>query len=610
MYCTGSSSGSDSDSGDDSTVGNPNSLLDTFKYFEDDSDDTLLEKNPVPPLRPLDQTSLDLGSVGVTSPVIVSQSKSKRSSRSKKIKPSNQNSRHLRRREKNKLAKSLDDCRPDSEKDRFNSIQTAKHRDRLASRASLFSPNLSDMAGKALPTRSKKNDAVNASDEENIDSNRKRKATTNESDRDEDDVDSPQQPARAIRNGQGAVTMDSIPPANLDEFNAILKEQLEADKRLSKDKRSDVLKGLRRAHLIVRFDNQRLRAYKGQVEKNNAEIKKLQAELDECKKSADARISKGKAKVLRENEDEKDKIDKLVASELWRTCKFINCKEDEDRASEFLYKLIYGEKKLNMDAMYSWIATYKTHIKKALYAKRNYATSQIKLSAWNKFEAKENLPTVAMVRKCVNRTIDVNNVEEMEAFTWYWEVLLPKMVGANEWGSTVRYYTTISAAKLPNDPRNRKLVTYSHEGMLLAIWDNNFEKWHELYAWSQEPENMKKKQRNTGGKYTSTNRGQRQFGGWEPNGIDAYNLYCEEAKAGRSGPNRKLLEKTTLALLRQKYMIDQADHDTQTRVNRNRKRKKSSPDELPFSEPMQRIVKTNMLDEEEASGDEDSDDGN
>ena len=178
------------------------------------------------------------------------------------------------------------------------------------------------------------------------------------------------------------------------------------------------------------------------------------------------------------------------------------------------------------------------------------------------------------------------------------------MVGATEWGPTVRYYTTICAARLQNDEKDRKLVTASHEGMILAIWDNNFEKWHDLYAWSVLPENAKKKQRNTGGKYTSTTRGQRQFGGWEPNGIEAFNLFCEEATSGRKGPNRKHLENTTLNLLRIKYNIDQPDHDTQSRVNRNRKRKRlSRPDEAPYALPMQRVVKTKMLEEAEEDDD-------
>jgi hypothetical protein len=127
-----------------------------------------------------------------------------------------------------------------------------------------------------------------------------------------------------------------------------------------------------------------------------------------------------------------------------------------------------------------------------------------------------------------------------------------------------------------------------------------------LFEQAAQEENKGKKQKNEGGKYTSTKKGQRQFGGWEPHGIEAFNRYCEEASAGRKSPNRKLLEKTTLELLRKRYNIDQLDHDTQTRVNRNRKRKGLAPNAVPVVEPMVRIVRTRMLEDEDESTDEDN----
>jgi hypothetical protein len=619
-FCTGSeASGGGVESGDDdhSTVGNPDDT-NTFPSFEGVIDDNyILQKYPVPPLRHLDRTLIDLGTnycefddLHVGSPPIVTQTKYKphRGPKEKtrdKI-PTKRNTRALNHRSKAKAREEQDDCRPDSDRHAFNSLQAAKHRARLESNPNQIAANQSNMAGKVLPTRTSKTsakaNAVNASDEENVDQKHQLSASSKRNSSTDAAIQLPVETAMVPKlpgskpgMGMGTLSVDSLTPEERTRFDAMLKADLERDGKLSKDKRSEALKKLRRVCLILRFNNERLVAYQ-------AEVKKLNALLDEAQQKSNARISKGKAKLLRENEDEKEKIDKLVTGELWRTCKFINCKDDEDQASEYLYKLIYGnEKKLNLDAMYSWIETYKTHIKKSLYAKRNYATSQIKNSAWNLFENNKPLPTVEMVRKCVNRTIDVNNNEEMVVFQWYWEVLLPKMVGAVEWGSNVRYYTTIYAARLPNDDRNRKLVTSSHEGMILAIWDNNFENWHELYEWSQKPENKKVKQKNSGGKYTSTNKGQRQFGGWEPHGIEAYNRYCEEASTGRKTQNRKLLEKTTLDLLRVKYNIDQPDHETQARVNRNRKRKKLSPDEAPYVAPMVRIVRTKMLQDEDES---------
>jgi hypothetical protein len=570
-----------------------------------------LQQHPLPSLKNnnvyLDRTPLDFASklsvlddFGLGSPAVVTEYKPKSDKQFKNKKdklPSKENSREQRRRN-NKAREEKDDCRPDSDRHAFNSLQASKHRARLASIPTPFGHNHFDMAGKVLriPKKPPKAAPAGASNEENVVQNRqilpssKRNSSTNE------EIQLADATEEAVKIGM----IETLTTEERNVFEQRLKVQLEKDAKLSKDKRSDALKKLRRAYLILLTNNERLLVYKSKVDQ-------VQAQLDEAHRLANARITKRKAHLLRENEDEKEKIDKLVTTELWRTCKFINCKDDEDQASEFLYKLIYSEKQVNLDSMYSWIETYKNHIKKALYSKRNYATSQIKLSAWNLFENGKPLPTVAMILKCVSRTIDVNDAEEMAVFQWYWEVLLPKMVGAAEWGNTVRYYTTIYNARLPNDDRNRKLVTASHEGMLLAIWDNNFDNWHELYEWSKQPENRALKQKNKGGKFTSTNKGQRQFGGWEPHGIEAYNRYCEAAAVGRKAPNRKLLEKNTLKSLRTKYNIDQPDHDSQARVNRNRKRKKLSPDEAPYAPPMVRIVRTKMLEDEGDSTEEEDD---
>jgi hypothetical protein len=220
----------------------------------------------------------------------------------------------------------------------------------------------------------------------------------------------------------------------------------------------------------------------------------------------------------------------------------------------------------------------------------------------------EELPTIEMLKKCIARTIDPENEAEMKIFEWYWEVLLPKMIGAAEWGPTVRYYNTICAAKLPPNkdgkPSKKFLITPSHEGMILAIWDNNYENWQKLWEWSQKPENKDKTQRNKGGKYTSTDKGQREFGGWEAAGIEAYNSYVDQAIAVRKSRSGKLLESLTLQRLRKSNNIDQADAQAQSKLNRSRKRKKQPNDAPEETANKFRVVRTRMLDEEDV--DEDS----
>jgi hypothetical protein len=49
------------------------------------------------------------------------------------------------------------------------------------------------------------------------------------------------------------------------------------------------------------------------------------------------------------------------------------------------------------------------------------------------FKNNVSVPSVEMIQKCINHTMNVNDEEEMILFQWYWEVSLPKMVDASEW---------------------------------------------------------------------------------------------------------------------------------------------------------------------------------
>jgi hypothetical protein len=249
--------------------------------------------------------------------------------------------------------------------------------------------------------------------------------------------------------------------------------------------------------------------------------------------------------------------------------------------------------------MYSWIETYKACIKKSLYDKRNYITSQLKSAAMDLLGEGKELPSMEMMIKCLDRSIDMANKEETAVFMWYWEVLLAKMLGTSDWGPSVRYYNTICGAKLKRDPK-KGVVTASHEAMVAAIWDNNRDNWITLFNWSQLPENKGKIQPNEGGKYTSTKKGQRAFGGWEPEGLEAYNAYYATNVTARKDKIRKIAEKAMYELLREKQGIITEEHKTHIKGVREKKRK-NLPTDQPYAPPLKRIVKMNILEEEVVS---------
>ena len=178
--------------------------------------------------------------------------------------------------------------------------------------------------------------------------------------------------------------------------------------------------------------------------------------------------------------------------------------------------------------------TYKTVIKKKLFERRNYVTSEMKKACSKEFLDKNlKIPTLAMIIKCATRAIDPERPEEMKVFMWYWETLLTKMVGKSNWGDNKMYYSTVSGARIDDETKPKRAITFSSEAMICAIWDNNYDKWPKLHVWAAKQENRGCVQPNWNGKYTVTDGGQNEWGGWKPEGLEAYNSYVKQVKAGR-----------------------------------------------------------------------------
>jgi hypothetical protein len=552
--------------------------------FDSDSEvsDKVLVKNPLPPLQGRKEAiELETESdfelcnfgqgAGVDGLVGSPEKRQSSSKRGKKTKPSKQNQTKERKKESN-------DCRPDSDKDQFNRLHIAKEAQRAAERSS-----------RAMAKVTKK---TVSSDEENKkpDARRDDSSASRQS-------RAQKQAAEASPGKPKTHPLAHMPPEMQRRFTAELDEFLTKDKKLGTDKVRTALARARKTMLCLKYNNESLLEYKTEHAKQAFVIESLREKLQ-------AKLQRSKARVMRESEGEKEKIAKIVNTELWRLLKFITCKDDENIAAEFVYKALYSEEDVDHDKLYSWSETYNRYIRDCLYAKRNYCASQLKACAWKLFENGQTIPTVEEIRMCIGRKNVVGNAADMALFKWFWETLLCKVVGAIEWGTSVRLYNKISTYKIPNDPKNRTLITASNEALICVLWENQREKWHELWAWSQIEANRGKKQVNRGGKFTSCEKGQCDYSGWSSEGIQAYNTYVKEATAGRKAPNRKLLETATLNELRAQYNIDQPDPATQARANRSRKRMKL-PNNAPFVNPNAHVVRAVLEEEMDVSdGDE------
>jgi hypothetical protein len=137
--------------------------------------------------------------------------------------------------------------------------------------------------------------------------------------------------------------------------------------------------------------------------------------------------------------------------------------------------------------------------------------------------------------------------------------------------------------------------------MLVLVWQNNYEKWQIQFAFDQDAANKGKNQPHLSGKYTTSNKGQTEWGRWSPEGLEAFNNFKKAIRSARKGKEEAILafERKILAELRVKKGIDCADHDQQIKMNRAKRRRLNS--ERPVNNVViPKIVRT--VDEQDEDG--------
>jgi hypothetical protein len=171
--------------------------------------------------------------------------------------------------------------------------------------------------------------------------------------------------------------------------------------------------------------------------------------------------------------DYKTKICDAVKAMVWGLFKFLST-NPEDRAK------VYTLARRGMDPKIKgtpkekkkWEYQHSTQIAYALNKTQTYCQSESRKIKGANFTAKGlPLPPTEQIAKCVYRTIDKDDPEEMELFKVYVEQLLPPVIGRRkEFGKNTSHYQTISEAT--GSTPGVKLVTPQDEAMLLAIYDS------------------------------------------------------------------------------------------------------------------------------------------
>lgn len=332
-----------------------------------------------------------------------------------------------------------------------------------------------------------------------------------------------------------------------------------------------------------------------------AEKKALQQKLSSCiqAKKAMARAG-GKTKVVDENKALVALLEMKAKTILWSMVKFIQSPEDETTAAKLLVK--HGElPKMYIDSKekrQELVETYQNRIKRAIFNRRNYTTSEAKKLYVKIWKAEKEPLSVSDLVMCLKR--DFNSEEDMTKFKAYWEEYLPRQVGATEWGQNIRYYTTICDAVRKDTQHELPLITPDDEAFLVLSIENGLTRWKEEFETKQDnpieaadpADETEKDKPNFNGLYTSTTTGQNHYGGWNEEGLERFNQLRDWNQKAREMETCAIVEQKCLEELRAKYRIQAnniEDHQKQLIRRKNAKKRGRQEEPLP---PMRRVVRT------------------
>ena len=142
----------------------------------------------------------------------------------------------------------------------------------------------------------------------------------------------------------------------------------------------------------------------------------------------------------------------------------------------------------------------------------------------------------------LTRNIDLDNPEEFEAFKWFWEIGIGRIVGAKGWGEGHRHYTTMSRAQFHYD-HSKPLFNASQEAFFVLLYENHYKRWKAQIAWFALRQNWGKSvparcketkhlQINYS-RYTTQDGGQSKGGAWTDAGIERYNVLYADYEAAK-----------------------------------------------------------------------------
>ena len=120
-----------------------------------------------------------------------------------------------------------------------------------------------------------------------------------------------------------------------------------------------------------------------------------------------------------------------------------------------------------------------------------------------------------------NKAHNDANADWQDWFGWYWECLLPCVVGKHRWGYSLRYFNTICAGTYPDS--NTKYITSSDEAFVMVVFENCETRYPYAAEIGSTPgAKCDQKDPRYQSKWTDSRAGSKQFGGWNLAGRTRY----------------------------------------------------------------------------------------
>ena len=304
------------------------------------------------------------------------------------------------------------------------------------------------------------------------------------------------------------------------------------------------------------------------------------------------------------NKETKDKVWKTCKNEKFRTVKFISSESQLMQVTEEIldsYKwddYTYWEeeedetddeiqRRENSNAVISnnralWIKTYHKEVLAAFNKRRSYTQEWCKDEFFKLLEAGKTPPEPKLILKIAQRKVNLKKQEEMKAFVWYWDHLLPGVGGAKQyWSASIRHHETISKAHLPNE-ENKLCITIGSEAFLALIYDGCYPKWLAIHEWQKANPGQafckakeERKKPIYKSKYFDNATGQKLFGGVPPETLEYFIELKELVKNGRESKRCAKLEEACLALVQKENQVleEEEEEDDSEGSSKKKKRK-------------------------------------